>query len=238
MELSLSKKELQDYIARQLEFRFPDRKSCMDFKDLINVRAFDEALQRMEYCFKYITVKGYSIFDEYRGGVQTFFNHLHSDQYSQFLYFFSNSLWRMGGDLDLCSKLILLNRELHGCWFSYKGNFPDIFLLVHPVGSVIGHVNVKFSDYLVILQNVTINGTKTSLELGKYLFLGAGARIIGGGKIGDKVSIGANTLVRNPNISNDCLVYQDVKTGIITQNCNKQGTCFAERNYFRKNLNI
>lgn len=232
MRLSLSKEALQNYIARQLEYRFPDRKSCMDFKETINIKAFDEALQRLEYCFSHISVRGYSISDD-KGKQHPFFNHLHSDQYSQFLYYFSNSLWKKEGDLDLCSKLILLNRDLHGCWFSYKGDLPDIFILVHPVGSVIGHVNVKFSDYLVVLQNVTINSTESSLILGKYLFLAAGAKIIGGGKIGDRVSIGANALVRNPDITNDCIIYQDTKTGIITQVHNENTKCFAEKNYFK-----
>lgn len=235
MELSLSKEELQSYIASQLEHRFPDRKSCMDFNDSINIKAFEEALQRVEYCFKHVSIRGYSIIDRYGGGV-ALFNHLHSDQFSQFLYYFSNSLWKTGGDPNLCSKLILLNRELHGCWFSYKGNLPDIFLLVHPVGSVIGNANVKYSDYLVILQNVTINGARKSLELGECLFLGAGAKIIGEGKIGDRVSIGANSLIRNPEIPSDSIVYQDVNTGIIMQKSNKQRTCLAERNYFRKVL--
>lgn len=238
MKLSLSREDLQGYISRQLEYRFPDRKSSMDFKEPINEKAFDEALQRIEYCFRHISVKGYSILDASGEKVeQTFFNHLHSDQYSQFLYCFSNSLWKKEGDLDLCSKLILLNRELHGCWFSYKGNLPDIFCLDHPVGTVIGHVNVKFSDYLVISQNVTINSSLTSLELGKYLLLGAGAKIIGDGKIGDRVSIGANALVRNPDIMDNSIVYQDVKTGIVTQMPNQHAVSLAEKYYFRGNEN-
>lgn len=103
--------------------------------------------------------------------------------------FFSNSLWRLTENEELCSKLILLNRDLSGCWFSFKATLPDIFILVHPVGSVIGHRNVTFSDYLVILQNVTINGLPdSSLKLGKGLFMGAGAKIIGGGQIGNRVA--------------------------------------------------
>lgn len=179
MKLSLSIEDLQNYIAWQLEYRFPDRKSFLDFKEAHNKKAFMEALERMEYCFSHITVRGYNVMEN--GVERPFFNHLHSDQYSQFLYYFSNSLWKGEGNTDLCSKLILLNRDLNGCWFSYKGSLPDIFLLVHPVGSVIGHINVKFSDFLVIMQNVTINGSYVPLELGEYLFLGAGAKIIGGG---------------------------------------------------------
>lgn len=179
MELSMSTEELQYYIAKQLEYRFPDRKSYLDFKEPLNIKAFEESLERVEYCFKHIKVRGYSV----RVGEveQVFFNHLNSDQYAQFLYYFSNSLWRNGGNPDLCSKLILLNRDLNGCWFSYKANLPDIFIMVHPVGSVLGTRNVKYSDYLVIMQNVTVNGNDIPLELGKYLFLGAGTKIIGGG---------------------------------------------------------
>lgn len=168
MQLSIATEELQDYLMWQLEYRFPDKKSSLDFKDRLNKRAFDEALERVEFCFSHVRVRGYSI--ENHGVRQTFFNHLNSDQYSQFLYYFSNSLWKTGGDTDICSKLILLNRDLHGCWFSYKGTFPDIFLLYHPVGSMVGHNNVKFSDYLVILQNVTINASPTPLDLGNICF--------------------------------------------------------------------
>lgn len=231
MRISISVEELQYFVARQLECRFPDRKSFLDFKDSLTKKAFDEGLDRAEYCYSHIKVRGYFVED--RGVQHTFFNHLNSDQYAQFLYYFSNSLWKAEGNPDLCSKLILLNRDLNGSWFSYKANLPDIFILVHPVGSVIGNRNVQYSDYLVIMQNVTINGSDIPLKLGKYLFLGSGSKIMGGGTIGNCVSVGANTLVRNPNISDNFLIYQDVKTGIVTQAPDKNAVCFAKRNYFR-----
>ena len=112
MILSLSKEDLQYYISQQLEYRFPDRKSCLDFREIINAKAFEEALERVEYCFGHIAVRGYSLIDN--GVEQPFFNHLNSDQYSQFLYYFSNSLWKREGNPDICSKLILLNRDLEG----------------------------------------------------------------------------------------------------------------------------
>jgi len=173
MELSLSKEDLQYYITQQIEYRFPDRKARFDFKDSVNSAAFEEGLERTENCFKHIKVRGYETINS-RGEAETYFNHLHMDQYSQFLYYFSNSLWKREGNLDLCSKLILLNRDLSGCWFSFKADLPEIFILVHPVGSIIGHVNVEFQDYLVIMQNTTINSQPEpySLKLGKGLFLG------------------------------------------------------------------
>lgn len=50
---------------------------------------------------------------------------------------------------------------------------------MHPVGSVFGNSNIQYSDCLVIMQNVTINGSDVPSKLGKYLFLGAGSKIIG-----------------------------------------------------------
>ena len=86
MEISLSKSELLEYIDRQLFYFFPDnyRLRGNDVKS-----AFDLALNRLENCFKYISFPAYC-----NQNGQTFFSHLHSDQYSQFIYYFANSLWK------------------------------------------------------------------------------------------------------------------------------------------------
>lgn len=101
------------------------------------------------------------------------FSHLHSDQYSQFLYFLSNSLWNLSGNTILCSKIINLNKYLNGMFYSYKCRLPEIFLFAHPVGSIIG--NASYSDGLVVFQNVTINTGDDArgvvlLNLGKVFF--------------------------------------------------------------------
>ena len=111
---------------------------------------------------------------------------------------------------------------------------PDIFCLGHPVGSVIG--NALYSNGLVILQNVTINTQKNGqgeylLKIGKGVFFGAGAQIIGAGYIGDRCSIGAGALVYNPQIGNDKVCLRD-KSGstVIRQRINKK--CRAESKFF------
>ena len=111
--------------------------------------AFNLALERLEYCFSHISTKGY------QENGQARFYHLHMDQYSAFLYYYSNSIWKLEGNTAFADKLILLNRALSGMWFSYKNNLPDIFLFMHPVGTVLGNAN--YSDYLVVLQDVTVN---------------------------------------------------------------------------------
>lgn len=41
-------------------------------------------------------------------------------------------------------------------------------------------------------------------------------------------------MVRNPNIPDNCVVYQDVCTGMITQRPNRKSVCYALRNYFKE----
>ncbi len=204
MELSLESNELKDYIRRQAGYMFPDGYDLFG-KD-VDI-AFDDALDRLEFCFKHITFPEYC---DQKGG--TFFSHLHADQYAQLLYFFSNSLWKNSENKALCSKLMYLNRSLHSVFISYKAKLPDIFFLGHPVGSIIG--NADYSDYLVVFQNVTINtaGTLDDLlpKIGKGLFCAMGATIMGDKTIGDRVSIGANALVYDREIPDDSVVEHAV----------------------------
>ena len=177
MILSLSTSDLKNYLVKQTENCFPDGKTTIEFSDSKFDIAFEEALMRVEKCFAHIKIRNYQI-----DGNPCFY-HLHLDQYSTFLYFLSNSLWKLSQNKALCDKLVLLNRNLSSCWYSYKGELPDIFCLTHPVGTVIGHANVHYSDFLVIMQNVTVNGLANgeSLHIGKSVFLGAGSKIIQGG---------------------------------------------------------
>jgi serine O-acetyltransferase len=208
MEMSLSKGELKEYIGRQLGHFFPDgRKFEGDDID----RALDLGLERTENCFKHITLSGYV-----KSG-QALFSHLHSDQYSQFLFFFSNSLWAESQNKPICDKLIFLNKTLNGMFYSYKCKLPSIFLFGHPVGTIIG--NADYSDFLVIFQNVTINTDADDKgapapKIGKGVFLAAGAKIIGNRSIGDRTSIGANTMVFNREIPSDSVVFTDEKGAV------------------------
>lgn len=229
MELSLCENDLKNYLASQLNTFFPDGKQMVG-KDVD--LAFKTALDRLENCFKHITFPAYCTDDG-----QTFFSHLHADQYAQFLYFYSNSLWTISQNRNICDKVMYLNRILNNFMFSYKANLPDIFFLGHPVGSILG--NAVYSDYLVVFQNVTINTSQDSNGnpapiLGKGLFLGAGAKIIGNKKIGDRVSISVNTVVYNQRIDDDKVVITDINGNTVIKDRVKE-KCMAQ-NYFRDKI--
>lgn len=203
MKLSLEKRMLMEYTKRQLEFYVPDGYIISD--EVFEI-SLEIALDRCEKCFKHILLPGY------HKEKNVFFYHLHQDQHATFLYFLGNTLWKEYGEKILCDKLMNLNRILHNFFLSYKCPMPDIFILAHPVGSIIGNAN--YSDGLYISQNVTINTHinsegKLDLDIGRGCFLGAGAKIIGNRPIGDRVSIGVDTLIYNKEIKNDSVCLKD-----------------------------
>ncbi len=208
MELSLSCNDLADYVAGQCNAFFPDEHVLFGKEFSRGVRL---ALERAEYCFSHIRLRGYG------EGRQARFHHLHSDQYAQFLYYLANSIWQLEPEKEsLCRKLILLNRALHGCWFSYKGRLPDIFLFDHPVGTVLG--NASYSDYAYFSQNVTINTQPSAAVsatplIGKFLFMSAGAKIIGEEPIGNDVTLGVDAVVYHRRIPDGTILFKDEETG-------------------------
>lgn len=165
------------------------------------------ALDRCENCFKHILLPGYHLENQ-----EVLFSHLHMDQYATFLYFLGNTVWNEYQEKVLCDKLLNLNRILNGFFLSYKCPMPKIFCLAHPVGSVIGNAN--YSDGLVINQNVTINTWineegKLGLEIGRGCYFGAGAKVIGGEPIGDRVSVGVDALVYHQKVEADSVCLRD-----------------------------
>ena len=88
----------------------------------------------------------------------------------------------------------------YNAWISHAligrgADFGPGFVLVHSIGVVINS-DVKAGRNLVIEHGVTIGAEKfKSPRLGDNVFIGAGAKIIGGVTIGNDVRIGANAVV-------------------------------------------
>ncbi|HEY6799558.1 MAG TPA: hypothetical protein VI121_02865, partial [Agromyces sp.] len=140
---SLTLEELTGYLGRLLAHLVPDGRENVPER-----RQVDTALERLERCFagihrKYYTVDGSSRFD-----------HLNGDHLATFLYLLANTVHAGDGDPAVATKLFSVNKTLHGLDLFYSVRMPDVFLLVHPVGTVIG--NAEYSDELVVYQNCTI----------------------------------------------------------------------------------
>lgn len=187
MKLSLERDDLVAYVGVLLDSGFPDGAS----HDV--ARVVDRALERTEHCFERVALRGY------RDAAGATFKHLHGDQFAAFLYFASNAAWTAFGDEALAQKLSLLNRMRHGLLIMPDTQLPDIFVIPHTVGTVVG--KASYSDYLVICQNVTIaNDLSTFLTIGAGVVLFPGAFVVGKGTIGEGVVVAANSTLQ----------YQDV----------------------------
>lgn len=181
MRLSLPAYDLKRYVARLVESAFPDGGGFeID-------RIFDSALDRLAYCFDRIALRGY------RDESGATFDHLFGDQFAMFLYFLANDAWK-SGDIVAAKKLTLLNRMRHAILIMHDTILPDIFVIPHTVGTVIG--KGTYGNYLVVCQNVTIaNDITTTLTFGEGVIIFPGAFVVGTGTIGGGSIITANSTV-------------------------------------------
>ena len=107
---------------------------------------------------------------------------------------------------SLCSKLYMLNKALSACEIYYEVELPDIFLLEHPVGTVMGRG--KFSNYFFFLQNCTV-GANNNLypEFGERVVMCAGSKVLGTSHIGSNVIISADTCVIDQDVPDNSIVF-------------------------------
>ena len=208
MILSIDQILLVQYVRRQLDQFFPDNLPTDEIEAYI-----DDVLDRIVYCFSAINDKYYT------KDSQTYFNHLNSDHYAMFLYFLSNTLYRNGADVRLCEKIFYLNKMLHGIDVFYSVELPEIFLFVHPLGTVLGRA--KYSDYFLVYQNCTIGGNHDIYPvLGKHVSVYNKASIIGNCKIGDNCKIATNSLILDYDLIDDKIYIGTPNNCIIKKNRN------------------
>jgi len=161
-------------------------------------RVLEVALGRFEHCLAAINLPGYS-----RDG-QPYFNHLHGDQWTSFLYFCANSAWKFRENAGLAAQFYLLNRALNAIVIMYDTALPEIFLLNHAVGTVLG--KATYANYFVAYHNVTIGSDDgVPPTIGERNVLYAGAAILGKSRTGSNVTVAANSTILNRTIPNDTI---------------------------------
>lgn len=201
MLVTLTKQELEKYIIHLLLNHLPDNKcENYDFSPFIG-----QSLDRLEYCFNHINKKYYQ--DE--KGV--LFDHLNSDHMCSFIWYLSNTIWIESGGLEMPTRLFYLNKIMHGIDLFYSILMPDIFLLVHPLGTVIGKANYK--NYLVVYQNCTI-GADTDIypSFGTEIILYSRSSVIGECNVGSNVIFTANSFIVDTNVPSNSLVLGQYPT--------------------------
>ncbi len=196
MKLSIEKQDLSDYLANQLKVFFPDRIGIR--KEEIDSN-LDHILYRTEFCFSKVNGKYYK--DD---NGEVIFNHLNADQYAMFLYFASNTIYRNESDIALCSKIFQLNRYLHGIDAFYEIELPEIFLFVHPLGTVLGRA--KYSNYFLVYQRCNVGSNHGIYPtLGEYVSMHPGSSILGKCNIGENCKLSAGALLMDNDLPKDSI---------------------------------
>jgi len=108
-----------------------------------------------------------------------------------FLYWIANEAYK-NQFINLAEKAFFLNKALHGVDAFYSIKLPDVFLFVHPIGTILG--NASYSNYLVVYQNVTVGSDINGIypQFGQANVLYSKSSVIGSCVLGNNVGVGAN----------------------------------------------
>lgn len=225
MKKSLTTFELQQYVCNQLNWIFPDIE-VIDLSKEDDI--FDVTLKRLEYCFKHVSLKHY--FD----GEEVVFNHLYSDHYVMFLWFLSNTVFQIKGKCTLANKLYYLNKTLNGLDCTYDTKMPDIFLLFHSVGTMLG--KASYSNFFIALHGCTVGSHKGKYPVfGKGVSLTANSSVIGKCEIGHRCNISSRTTIFTKSIKNDNTAFINFETGQLEIKPTEK--CYAQQ-FFNVDLSI
>ena len=161
----------------------------------------DEVFERCDICFSKNENKYYS-----RNG-ETYFNPFHSGQYTVFLYYFSNTIFKKtNNQIRLADKVYYLNKLMNSCDLFYEVEFPKYFMLDQPVGSVIGRA--KIGNFFKFTQNCTVGNNKNIFPtIGENVTMTANSMVFGNSKIGDNVIIGVGACVKDEDIPDNSIVF-------------------------------
>jgi serine O-acetyltransferase len=207
MNLSIPKEELIKYSNHLADNILRDGLISLDSNS-----TFITALDRLENTFNHIYLPYFR--DANR---EAYFNHRHSDHMAMWLYLLSNQCYK-DNYIESAEKFFYLNKIMHALDAYYKIELPDIFLFVHPVGSVLGNANYK--NYFIVYQNVTIGSDPGGVypSFGEGCVIYSGSSIINRCLIGNNCTIAANSYIRNTDLKESSTVFGQHPNNHITMN--------------------
>jgi serine O-acetyltransferase len=194
--MSLGETAISIYISELANIHFPDG-------DLISAEEIAEqlpqTLNRLETCMSGIHRKYFN----QEGVIE--FNHMNSDHMATFLYLLANTTWKATNSSRIPTKLFYLNKLMNSLDLFYSVELPEVFLLVHPMGSVIG--NAQYGNYLAIYQGCTVGAVDGIYpQFGEGTILFAGSTVLGRTICGDNVTFAAKSFVINAEIPKNSVV--------------------------------
>tara|TARA_B100000787_G_scaffold169982_1_gene163261 strand:+ start:106 stop:771 length:666 start_codon:yes stop_codon:yes gene_type:complete len=200
--------EIIHYIINQLNNFFPAKKKISKLE--------------IKYQFKIALEKSFNCYDKiktkfFENNKDFIFN---SDKYTILLYFLSNEVYKSNKNKTIADRLYYLNKALHGIDLHYEVEMPDIFYLIHPVGTVLGRASYK--NYFVSYQNCTVGSNKNIFpKIDEYVTMRPGTTIIGNSNISKNCEISINSLIVDKNVDKNSIYFGNPKNFIIKKNQKK-----------------
>lgn len=209
-----SLEDIARHVNKQLENLLISHENVMQY--------MEESLDRTYKCFEKNADKYYH---DSEGVVK--FSVFHSGQYSIFLYYLSNTIYKKNNN-ELATKIYYLNKILHSVDWYYEIELPEYWGVEHPLGSILGRA--KYGNGFVIYQGCTVGGNKEKYpNLGNNVILYSNATILGNSKIGSNVVLSTGCTVKDQDIPNNCIVFGKSPNLIIkSRDCSFMKECMSE----------
>lgn len=132
-------------------------------------------------------------------------NPFHSNSYCVFLYWMSKYFSEKGNAV-IADKIYYLNKQLNSVDLYHEIQLPEIWLVEHPLGSVIGRG--AFGNKFFFMQGCGIgNNHGIYPTIGSNVVMFPNSKVIGDSCIGDNVVISASTFVKDQNVPDDVIVF-------------------------------
>lgn len=197
MKLKYDLDSLIELVIRQVENSFFD---LTDDDKKILKKAVLIALDRCYISFSKCKVKRYS------EGEKVFFDPINSSQYTVYLYYLANTLFKEYNNVKLAERIYYLNKIMNGVDIFYEVELPKIMFFEHPVGTVLGRA--KYKDKFVAYQNCTVGGNNMKYpEIGENVTMLSYSCILGDSKIGNNCIIASHTYIKDENIPDNSIVF-------------------------------
>lgn len=196
-----SKQKLNANLVRQLSSYWEE------FDEKVIAKGIDLALCRMESLLSYRNKTDNYVWK----GDEIYFSPYHSVEYSIFLYFLSNCLYKNKLGFREAEIIYYLNKIMHSCDWFYAVELPDVFWAEHPLGSILGRA--VYGSHFSFYQGVTVGGNYDSMKILHYPQIGnnvrmyANSKVIGSSKIGNNVILSADCTLMNEIIPDNCIVF-------------------------------
>jgi len=185
---------IRQYVNQQLNLTTP----IQDNSDVVTNDVLNIALERLSTCINAV-----------RFWEPNIFNPLQSSQYATFLYFLSNTLWKMKGEEKGPTRLFLLNKMLNGIDCFYEIELPTKFFIGHSNGIVLSKAH--YGERFVIYQNSTIGKNHDfSPTIGSDVIVYPNSAILGKTVVGNNVVVSQGTTILDSVVHSNKYVFQTI----------------------------